>query len=231
MLLRNRRAELPGRWHSFTPRPGSQEGMIVHQPRERGSLRASHQRQAPFASPCPALYSGKQPWGPHRAGCPPELACADLRTPNRFQTNPVGFLVVCNSIKLTNWSLCPESFHRLYFSICQSGRPSDSRWLPAHSTNPMPTHHWGSMCVCACVHAHRPREGDTSVCAHTCTQAQRGRHNFVHAHVHRPREGDTSVCMHIHAHRPREGDTRVCEHTHMHAGLESETQVCACTCT
>ena len=179
MLLQNRRAELPGRWHSFTPRPGSQEGVIVHQPRERGSLRASHQRQVPFASPCPALYSGKQPWGPHRAGCPPELACADLRTPNRFQTNPVGFLVVCNSIKLTNWSLCPESFHRLYFSICQSGRPSDSRWLPAHSTNPMPTHHWGSMCVCACVQAHRPREGDTSVCAHTCTQAQGGRHKSV----------------------------------------------------
>lgn len=168
-MLGNRRAEPPCRVVLIHP-----EGQALKKgdsaPAQGGGLvMASHLRQAPFASPCPALYRGKQPWGPHRAGCPPELACADLRTPNRFQTNPVGFLVVCNSIKLTNWSLCPESFHRLYFSICQSGRPWDSRWLPAHSTNPMPTHHWGSMCVCvrACTQAQRGRH--KCVCTHTCT--------------------------------------------------------------
>ena len=167
-LEQESRAPRQGGTHS--PRgPGSQEAGIVHQPREGRAHNDIPPKTSPFLISLPCTVQREQPWGPHRAGCPPELACADLRTPNRFQTNPVGFLVVCNSIKLTNWSLCPESFHRLYFSICQSGRPRDSRWLPAHSTNPMPTHHWGSMCVCACVHAHRPREGDTSAWAHTCT--------------------------------------------------------------
>lgn len=180
MLLQNRRAELPGRWHSFTRRARlSTRGDST--PAQGGGLaKAIPPKTSPFRNSLPCAVQWETAWGPHRAGCPPELACADLRTPNRFQTNPVGFLVVCNSIKLTNWSLCPESFHRLYFSICQSGRPSDSRWLPAHSTDPMPTHHWGSV----------------RVCVHACTQAQRGRHKCAHTHMHTGPEKETQLCLH-----------------------------------
>lgn len=110
-------------------RPGALEDM--------GSLMVSTKRKTPMGHLLPHLRQHRGGQSPSPPRCShPEIPSAQASLVAGSGNTSWGlhrpcWLPACfrDSIKLTNWSRCPDSFCRLYFSICQSGWPSVSRWL------------------------------------------------------------------------------------------------------